>query len=279
MTTIRPSQPPTQGQPIWTQDLEDEIDLMFMKRIQNEVTQSCALPFSVPIERLPDIIIQAATWFWEQVDFSMEERYYVIPYKAICIGNKLNKIIQLPPQIASVFGVHKVQEDLKYGAVGDFSVERMMLSSYSMFGGAGIIGGGLGITGGTGYSLKDVAVSLYEIDTFDQFLNPPISYNFNSYSSKLVLLGDLGYSDILIQTYVRCRIQDLYNNYYFFRLCVCFCKRALSTIYGTYSFKLPGGVEINYDKFQSDANEEIDEIKEWAKENRAADYFFMPGQV
>lgn len=264
---------------VWTPELEDAIDQDFIMRVQAEVTQSCALPFAVPVERIPEMIRQAAQWFWENVDFSVEERYYVIPSHEICKGNALNKIVQLPPQVVSVFGVHKVQEDLKYGAMGDFSVERMMMSSYSMFGGAGIVGGGLGLTGGTGFTLSDVMMSMYEIDTFDQFLNPPVSYNYNAYSSKLVLLGNIGRSDLLVQCWVRCRIQDLYNSYYFFRLCVCFCKRGLSTIYGTFQFKLPGGVEINYDGFKSDAQDEIDKIEEWAKENRAADYFFMPGQI
>ena len=269
----------TTGRQGLTPEQEDAIDNEFILRIQKEVTQSCALPFAVPLERIPEYILQAAQWFWEQVDMAMEERYYVIKNSDICRGNVINKIVQLPPQISGVFGVHKVQEDLKYGAMGDFSIERMMMSSYSMFGGAGIIGGGLGLTGGTGYSLSDVMMSMFEIDTYDQFLNPPVSFNYNPYSSKLVLLGDIGYSDILIQCWVRCRIQDLYSSYYFFRLCVCFCKRALSTIYGTFSFKLPGGVEINYDKFSSDAQDEFEEIKEWAKDNRVADYFFMPGQV
>lgn len=264
---------------IWTHKFEDEIDHQFILRVQQEVTQSCALPFALPVERIPEMIIQAAGWFWEMVDQSHEERNYVILNRDICKGNKLNKIIQLPAQISGVFGVHKLQEDLKYGAMGDFSVERMMLSSYSMFGGAGIIGGGMGLTGGTGYSLPDVMTSLYEVDTFDQFLNPPLSYNFNAFSSKLVILGDLGYSDLIIQTYVRCRIQDLYNSYYFFRLVVCFCKRALSTIYGSFEFKLPGGVSINYSMHQDAANDEIEQIKEWAENNRSTDYFFLPGQM
>lgn len=262
-----------------TPEQEDAIDTEFILRIQKEVTQSCALPFAVPLDRIPEFIRQAAQWFWEMVDFSMEERYYVIKNSDICRNNMLNKTVQLPPQIAGVFGVHKVQEDLKYGAMGDFSIERMMMSSYSMFGGAGIIGGGMGLTGGTGYTLSDVMMSMFEIDTYDQFLNPPVSFNYNQYSSKLVLLGDIGYSDILIQCWVRCRIQDLYNSYYFFRLCVCFAKRALSTIYGTYDFKLPGNVTINYDRFEQQADNEIDKIEEWAKDNRAADYFFMPSQV
>ena len=267
---------PNNDDEMWTHQSEEELDMMFIKRVQAEVTQSCALPFAVPTERIPEFILQGSQWFWENVDMAVEQRNYVIRNSDICKGNRLNKIIQLPQQISAVYGVHKLQEDLRYGTMGDFSLERMMMSSYSMFGGAGIIGGGMGLTGGTGYSLPDVMMSLYEVDTFDQFLNPPLSYSYNPYSGKLNILGDLGWSDLIIQCFKRCRIQDLYNSYYFFRLVVCFCKRALSTIYGSFEFKLPGGVTINYDMHKSDAQDEIEQIKEWAENNRATDYFMMP---
>lgn len=263
---------------LWTPELEDEIDYKFILRVQNEVTQSCALPFAVPAERIPEFIMQAAQYFWQNDDYSAEERYYIVKNSDICKGNKLNKIVQLPMQIMGVHGVYKVQQQLKYGAIGDFSIERMMLSSYSMFGGAGTVGSGFGING-VEYNLTDVTVSMYEVDTFNQTLNPPLSYNFNTYSSKLVLLGNLGWSDILIACSTRCRIQDLYNNYYFFRYVVCLCKRALSTIYGMFEFKLPGGVTINYSNLSDQADNEIDKIDEWIQNNRAADYFFMPNTL
>lgn len=268
---------PQSSTPIWDTDLQDEIDASFIQRVSAEVSQSCALPFSMPADRIPEMIIQAAQWFWENVDFALEERNYVILNSSICKNRTMNKIVQLPSQIVAVVGVHKIQEDLKYGGMGDFSIERMMMSSYSMFGGSGLISGGSAIRGGTGYSLSDIAISLYEVDTFSQFLNPPITYNFSQYSSKLVLIGDLGWSDILIRTYIRTRIQDLYNSYYFFRLVVCFCKRALSTILGSIEFKLPGGVTINYEMHKTDADEEIEKIENWAENNRSNSYFAQPG--
>ena len=267
------------GSSIWSADLQDEIDNQFMERVRREVSQSCALPFTIPSDRIPDMIIQAAQWFWENVDFALEERYYVILNRDICKHNTFNKIVQLPSQIMGVVGVHKVQEDLRYGAMGDFSLERMMMSSYSMFGGAGAVGGGFGLTSQPGYRLQDLTVSMYEVDTFDQLLNPPVTFNFNQYSSKLVLLGDIGRSDLVLQTWVRSKIQYLYNSYYFFRLVVCFCKRSIGSILGSFDFKLPGGVSINYDIHKSDAESEIEEIKEWAENNRSSSYFLMPGTL
>ena len=269
----------TTGKAIWTQTLEDEVDYQFIQRVINEVTQSCALPFALPADRVVANIISAAQWWWQLCDYAAEERYYILRNKDICRGNVMNKIAQLPPQILGVHGCYKIQQQMKYGVMGDFSLERMMLSSYSMFGGTGTVGGGF-VNGTTqGYTLPDMVMSMYEVDTFNQTLNPTLTYNYNPLSSKLVILGDLGWSDVLICCSVRCRIQDLFNDYYFFRTVVAFCKRNLSTIYGMYEFKLPGGVTINYDKLQEQAESDLDDIKEYFENNRAIDYFFMPNTL
>lgn len=261
-------------------NIEDQIDLEFIQRVINEVTQSCALPFKVPSERIPEYILQAAQYFWQNDNTAVEERYYQIKNSDICRGNQFNKIITLPQRVMGVFGVFKTN-NLKFGAMGDFSVERMMLSTYSMFSGVGAVGGGFtGQQGmGAGYNLTDVITSMYEVDTFQQYLNAPLTFNYNQFSKKLVLLGDLGHSDIIIQCMNRLRLQDLYGNYYFFRYVVCLVKRALSTIYGMYEFKLPGGVTINYSNLSDQASEEMQEIKEYIENNNACDYFFMPNNM
>lgn len=262
---------------------QDEVDNAFMQQVSAEVTQSCALPMAVPLERIPAFILQAARWFWQNDDWSVEERMYAIPNSEICKGQGkgqgLNKIIQMPPQIQAVFGVYKIQSGLKYGAMGDFSIERMMMSSYSMFGGVGTVGGGGFMGNPMGYSLTDMTMAMYEVDTFDQALNPPLTFNYNMFSNKLVLLGALGGSDLLIQTYIRCRIQDLYKNYYFFRFVVCLVKQSLSTIYGTYEFKFPGGVTINYSNFSDAAQTEMDSIKEEIKSQRGSAIIMMPNTL
>lgn len=272
----------TTGSTYWkTPELEDQIDTMFIQRVQSELTSSCAIPFPVPTERIPYELINAAQWFWENVDFALEERNYAIPYKSICHNGIMDKIIQLPQQIYSIHGVYKLQQDLKVGAMGDFSLERMLLTSYSTWGGLGGLGTGMGgaSSGGTGYGLFDVTASLYEISQFDQMLNPPITYAYNQYSSKLNLIGDLSYSDILIQCFIRCRLQDLYNSYYFFRLVCAFCMRDMHMILGAWEFKYPGGVTLNFDNFKDRADNDIDEIKEWAQNNRANDIIFQPNTV
>lgn len=252
-------------------ELESNLDTMFIQRVINEVTNSCILPMKLPTERVQEYILQAAQWFWENDDSSVEERSYCVPNSTICQTSKLNKTVKLPQQIVGVHGLFKTSGGT-LGNLGDFSLERMMMSNYSF--NYGNMQGGY-MSGTPGYNLTDVTSSMYELSTYRSMLEVPITYNYNRHSSILVLLGDLGRSDLVINCFVRCRIQDLYNSYYFFRFVVCLVYKSLTSIYGTFEFKLPGGVTLNADSFKDKADEEISEIKEWVKENRAVDVFFM----
>jgi len=269
----------TTGKPIWTKEFEDEVDFAFITRVQNEVTSGCSLPFALPSERITAAIIKTAQWFWQMDDLAVEERYYIIKNSDIRKCNAFNKIVQLPQQVLGVHGCYRIDQGMKMGVMGDFSIERVLLSSYSMFGGVGTVGGGF-VPGSTqGYSLTDMTMSMYEIDTFESTLNPTLTYNYNQFSHKLVLLGDISWSDVLICCDLRCRIQDLYNNYFFFKAVVANLKKELGNIYGIYEFKLPGGVTINISQLTDQADNDLEEVKEYFENNRAADYFFMPNTL
>ena len=256
---------------------EDQVDYQFIQRIIQELTQSCALPLPIPASAIPPLIIQAAQWFFQNCDFCNEERYFVIRNQDFC-RKCYNKIVKLPPQIISVFGVYKVNPNYYYGQMGDFSLERLVINNTILASGAG---GSLTDTygNGSGYNLTDMMAGLYEIQTFKAMFDVPLTYNYNEFSNYLNIIGDLGPSDIVIQTFIRCKIQDLYKNYYFFRLCVCFGLRSMATIMGAFTFRLPGGSEINYQVFRDMANEEIQKIEEWVQKNHSADYFFNTNTV
>lgn len=259
------------------QQAEDQVDYQFIQRIIQELTQSCALPLPIPASAIPPLIIQAAQWFWQNCDFCNEERYFLIKnqdFKRYCN----NTTIKLPPQIISVFGVYKTTNSFRYGALGDFSLERMIVNNSVLATGAG--GTLSDVYGtGTGYNLTDIMAALYEVQTFKAMFDAPLSFNYNEFSNILVILGQLGSSDIMLQTLIRCKIQDLYKNYYFFRLCVAFGLRSMGTIMGAFEFKYPGGTTLNYARFSEMASEEIQKIEEWVVKNHSADYFFMTNTI
>ena len=257
--------------------MEDQVDYMFIQRIIQELTQSCALPLPIPAASIPPLILQAAQHFWENDDQSIEERYFCLPNSEFkkCGANNLAK---LPSQIISVFGVYKTNNSWSFGALGDFSLERIVMNNSALAGG---VGGQLSdvFGSGTGYNLTDVTAALYEVQTFKSMFDVPLTYNYNQYSNELIILGALGSSDLILQCFTRCKIQDLYKNYQFFRYCVCLGLRSMATIMGAFEFKLPGGITINYSTFREQANEEMQQIDEWINKNHSADYFFNSNTI
>lgn len=257
--------------------MEDQVDYMFIQRIIQELTQSCALPLPIPANAIPPLILQAAQHFWENDDQSIEERFYCLPNSEFkkCGANNLAK---LPQQIISVFGVYKTNNRWSFGALGDFSLERIVMNNSALAGG---VGGQLSdVFGtGTGYTLTDVTAALYEVQTFKSMFDVPLTFNYNQYSNDLIILGSLGNSDLILQCFTRCKIQDLYKNYQFFRYCVCLGLRSMSTIMGAFEFKLPGGITINYSTFRDQANEEMQQIDEWIHNNHSVDYFFNTNTI
>lgn len=254
------------------QQAEDQTDYAFIQRIIQELTQSCALNLPIPASAIPPLILQAAQFFWENDDQCIEERWYCLPNKEIRKCGP-NNIAKLPQQIISVFGVYKTTDYFNYGTLGDFSLERIILNNSALVSGVG--GSMTNMFGSpTGWDLMDVTASLYELSTFKQMFDAPLTFNYNQYSNDLSILGALGNADLILQVFTRCKIQDLYKNYYFFRFCVALGLRSMSTIMGTFEFKLAGGVTLNYNVWREQANSEMEHIDEWINKNHAADYFF-----
>ena len=83
----------------------------------------------------------------------------------------------------------------------------------------------------------------------------------------------------MLQVYKRLKIQDLYKSYYFFRYWVCLGLRSMATIMGTYEFKLPGGITLNYQVWRDQAQQEMDQIYQWMLDNHSADYFFNTNTI
>lgn len=260
------------------QQFEDQVDYNFIQRIIQELTQSCALNLPIPPSAIPPLILQAAQFFWENDDQSVEERWYCLPNKEF---NKCgpNNIVKLPPQIIAVSGVYKTSDSFSYGALGDFSLERMILNNSAMASGIGMNNASNVFGSSGGWSLTDITGALYELSTFKMMFDSPLTYNYNHYSNDLIILGALGSANLILDVYTRCKIQDLYKNYYFFRYCVCLGLRSMSTIMGTFEFKLPGGVVINHSVFQDRAQAEMDQIVEYLNKNHACDYFFTSNSV
>lgn len=259
------------------QSQEDQADYKFIQRIVQELTQSCALPLPVPAGAIPNLIIQAAQYFWENYDLASSEMWYCLPRREITKCGP-NNLVKLPERIISVSGVFKTSDTFNYGVMGDFSLERMILNNSALASGTG---GSLSdvFGSGTGYNLTDVTAALYEVSTYKTMFDAPLTFDFNPYSHYLEIMGALGHSDLILQVFKRCKIQELYEIYYFFRYCVCLGLRSMATILGTFEYKLPGGITLNYSNFRDQADTEMQTIHEWITQQHSPSYFMTSNSI
>lgn len=258
--------------------MEDQVDYQFIQRLVQELTQSCALPLPVPAKAMPNLILQAADFFWQNDDLASEERWYCLMNSDIQKFGP-NNIVKLPPQILSVAGVFKTSDSFNLGIMGDFSIERIILNNTAL---ASNLGGSMTSVFGDGvgaYQLTDVMAGLYEVSTYKQMLDAPLTYDYNMFSNYLEIMGALGRSNLVLDVFKRCKIQDLYKNYYFFRYCVDLGLRSMSTILGTFGYHLPGNIEINYSRFDDIANSEMEKIEEYLKQNHAPSYIMTSNSI
>lgn len=256
----------------------DPADYDFAMRLKNEVAAGCAIPFNIDLEQIFLIIRTSADYFWEYDDFSLEERYLAIKSGTIKSDGK-NRLIKLPDQVMSVFGLHKVGGTLTgYSTLGDFSIERLMLSSFSSnYGGSSL---GSGSTGGQSVArVQDMVGSMYELSTYNDAFSHPLSYNYSKFSKCLTILGEYHDENLVLQVFTRLPLQSLYNSHDFYRYCVSMLKLRWVKIYSMFDYKLPGGVTVRFGSYEAEASEELKEIKERIKANRAVDYFFVSGTV
>jgi hypothetical protein len=242
----------------------------FLAEVQQELTVSCALPFSVPESELLRIIKYASKWFYKKYEYSVQERYYVIPKENFSKIPTFKKYgtLKLPDCIFSVIGVRQVADGFSLynplKSMPDFSLEKVLFKDIYT------------IDGST-EALMYATVYQYWIDLASHVLFHPISYNFNTNSKELVFLGEVPQNDVVLTVYEELPLGYLFKDEIFFRYVCAKAKTQLSRILGTFAFNLPGNITVNYDLLRSEGQEALEKIEEEIKTDEGMDWFFTSG--
>lgn len=242
----------------------------FMAEVQQELSVSCALPFNIPESELQRIIKYAAKWFYKKYEYSVRERYYIIPRENLKKVPTFERsgVIKLPDCIFSVLGVRQVSDGFSLynplKSMPDFSLEKVLFKDIYT------------IDGST-EALMYSTIYQFWIDLASHVLFHPISYNYNPNSKELVFLGEVPQNDIVLTVYEELPLGYLFKDEIFFRYVCAKAKTQLSRILGTFEFSLPGGISVNYDLLRSEGQEALDKIEEEIKTDEGMDWFFTSG--
>ena len=242
----------------------------FIAEVQQELTVACALPFSIPVPEIERIIKMSAKWFYKKYEYSVQERYYVIPQKSFKEIPTFKQFgtLKLPECVFSIMAVRQVADGFSLynplKSMPDFSLEKVLFKDIYT------------IDGST-EALMYATVYQYWIDLASHVLFHPISYNFNTNSKELVFLGEVPQNDVVCTVLEELPLGYLYKDEIFFRYVCAKAKTQLSRVLGTFAFNLPGNITINYDLMREEGTTALEKIEEEIKSDEGMDWFFTSG--
>ena len=260
-------------------DWDDEDDLeaeyedalnAFIKTINSDVTVGCALPFNVPSKEIKRIIDQAFKFFVR------EHGDYTFPESLLISGATMRKWVHqqgvekiCTPRAQRRRGKLLLPSDVEY-VDGVYDLSR----NFGETGGSRYMGGvaytvpqRFGIN--SQYALADCAEYATCMLSFSDIVRmitiPPVSTTFNPINKTLYFTGHIPVGAVVVC--VRSHIDkiDAFNDYLFFRYCVCMCKMQLGEILERYNYTLPGNITLKSpaDAARTELEKLIEEIRQY----------------
>lgn len=255
----------------------------FVESIQLEISVAGMIPFTIPADVIAQLVKNAKTMFQKMYEDFTEEMFLILPESEIQ-KKKFNKGIpkingvdkgknaikdtrgafMLPEKVVSVVGVYEIggfEGEAGWGGMllgkhtGDISLQNLLYqNAYDR---------SLAIAADT--TAYYVATESF-LDISRQIFQHPITFRYNRLTNNLRFLGELPRKDVIVDVLVSIPDCDMYNDDLFRRYVIADCKANLARVLGTFTYQLPGNVNINVDQIANEGNSEkesiIQEIKD-----------------
>lgn len=230
--------------------------------VQRELDSSFALPAQIQPEEIERIIDQEKIWFYENYRDAVETQYYIIQLEQFSSPEfRANRTIMMPDCVVSVFEVKEITGAGMLGTIDrDFADNKLIASEIylSPFTGDGLV----------------QRIAQYQFfDLSKAFMLDLIRFDFNRRTKKLKIMGRDPRRDVFIQTYVGIPEEFLFEDYYFTRMITAKSKLSLARQLSFFDFNLMGGIKINVADLRSEAEQEIEKVKQDILDQDSPDYF------
>jgi hypothetical protein len=232
--------------------------------ISSELTVGCALPYNIPDAEYHRIIDTAMRWAYINYQYSVTVQYFVIPKTIFDSSWKKSRTIKLPDCVVSVFECKEIKNHSRLGGYfgADFSQEKIIAQEIYI----------------SPMNADDLLMrTAYESywDLSKAFFLERISIDFNHNSKELTILGRDPKYDVWLHCYTKIQEDKLFEDWTFQRYCTAQAKISLGRILTTFTYNLPGGIQINGDGIKSEGQEELAQILETIKDENAPDFMFV----
>lgn len=232
--------------------------------INNEITLSCALPYSLNEAEVKRIIKRAREWAFDNYQYAVEDRIILIPNVVFQHSSfKSTRMINLPDCVVSVYDMREISGAGIMGTIDpDFSDSKLL-------------GAEIALSPFQGDNLVYMTAMYSYFDLAKAFLLETIAYGYNKNTKRLTVKGRNPHKDAAIRCCVKIPEESLYDDELFVRYCLAQAKINLGRTLSIFNYNLPGGVQINFDGIKQDGKDEMEKILEQIDQENSPGWFLQ----
>jgi hypothetical protein len=238
-----------------------------LEDINNEITFSGMIPYSLPDKELKRILENDTKYFYDNWRHAVEPQYILLP--TALFGDpafKANRQITLPDCVQAVIEFKETRGNSILGTIDrDFGEQKF-------------IGSEVYLTPFIGESIMYRTTIFSFLDLTKAFVLDTVSYDFNKNSKKLTVVGRSPKVDAVIKVLKKLDKEYLYKDELFQRYVRAHSKVRLAQMLQTFNYTLPGEITLNYQTITQAATAEMTEVTTMMAKENTPDWLFLTRQ-
>jgi hypothetical protein len=239
-------------------------ELELITDIQNEITFSGALPYSLPEKEIKRIIENDSRYFYDNWRHAVESQYLLLPLDLFSNPTfKKFRQIQLPECVQFVVDFKEAKGGSMFATIDrDFSEQKF-------------IGSEIYLTPFIGESIMYRTIIFSFLDLTKNMLLDTIAYDYNKNTKLLGVIGRTPKTPAVIKVWKRIDQDKLFEDEMFQRYVRAHAKVRLAHMLQTFNYTLPGDITVNYQNIVTVAEKEMEDVKTMMKGENTPDWMFL----
>ena len=238
-----------------------------LQDINDEITFSGSLPYSLPEKELKRILENDARYFYDNWRHAVESQYILLPKELFsnpCFKEK--RQLLMPDCVAFVVDLKEAKGGSMFATIDrDFSEQKF-------------IGSELFLTPFMGESIMYRTIMFSFLDLTRGMILDTIAYDYNKNTNLLGFIGRTPKVSAVARVFKKIDKEKLYEDEVYQRYVRAHAKVRLSHMLQTFNYQLPGDVTVNYEKIVAAAEKEMEEVKAMMKTENTTDWMFLYNQ-
>jgi len=240
------------------------VEQELIKDINDELTFSGALPFSLNEKEIGRILTIAREFFYDNWRHSVEPKYMVLPLEMFRTEYfRKHRQIQLPDCIRMVTECKEIKGGSVFATIDrDFSEQKF-------------VGSEIFLTPFMGESIMYRTAVFSFLDLTKNLVLDTMAFDYNKNTRLLAIKGRTPLVNVVIDTYKTIEPEALYNDELYQRYVRAKAKLRLNEMLEAFEFELPGGVKLRYDRMMTKAETEMAKVEEMFVGENTPDFMFL----